>query len=70
MKDKISIRDFAFRFAGHGHYNVTYTSPITYKQYTETTNDMPLIDATKNCDNPKRKDLVTLKKLCKNGKHH
>ena len=28
---------------------------------------MPLIDVTKNADDPKQKDLITLKKLCKNG---
>lgn len=29
--------------------------------------DMPFIDATKNSDRPLKKDLNTLKKLCKNG---
>ena len=28
---------------------------------------MTLIDATKNADNPKQKDLENLKRLCKNG---
>ena len=62
---KTQLSDFTFRFSGHGHYQVTYTSPITGKQWTTVTNNMPLIDATKNADNPKRKDLDYLKELCK-----
>lgn len=62
---KTTISDFTFRFAGHGHYKVTYTSPITLKTWTVTTNDMPLIDATKNEDTPKLCDLNELKKLAK-----
>lgn len=66
MKTKISITDFTFRITGYGHYRVTYTSPTTGKQWSTTTNNMPLIDATKNEDEPKAKDLVALKRLCKN----
>jgi hypothetical protein len=62
----ISIYDFSFSPSGYGHYRVTYTSPITCKSWTKTTNDMPLIDATKNADDPLKKDLNTLKYLCKN----
>ena len=65
MKRKISIWDFDFEFAGYGHYKVTYTSPATGKRWTKTTNNMPLIDATKNEDEPKRKDLEELKRVCK-----
>jgi hypothetical protein len=65
MRAKTTISDFQFEFAGYGHYKVTYTSPVTGKQWTATTNDMPLIDATKNADEPKRRDLETLKRVCK-----
>ena len=65
MTQKISISDFSFLPSGYGHYRVTYTSPITGKQWTNVTNDMPLIDATKNADEPKRKDLEELKYLVK-----
>lgn len=65
MTQKISISDFSFLPSGYGHYRVTYTSPITGKQWTKVTNDMPLIDATKNADEPKRKDLEELKYLVK-----
>ena len=66
MKTKISITDFTFQFAGYGHYKVTYTSPVTYKKFTTTTSNMPLIDATKNSDSPKVCDLNQLKRICKN----
>lgn len=65
MRAKTTISDFRFEFAGYGHYKVTYTSPVTGKQWTAKTNDMPLIDATKNADEPKRRDLETLKRVCK-----
>lgn len=61
----ISRSDFQFSFAGYGHYKVTYTSPKTGKQWQTVTNNMPLIDATKNSDEPKRKDLIRLKDTCK-----
>lgn len=67
MKTRISISDFDFQFAGYGHYKVTYTSPVTRRCWTTTTNDMPLIDATKNSDEPLKKDLETLKRVAKNG---
>ena len=54
---KTQLSDFTFRPTGHGHYQVTYTSPITGKSWTTSTSNMPLIDATKNEDYPKHKDL-------------
>ena len=63
---QISIMDFSFQFSGFGHYKVTYTSPVTGKSWTKTTNNMPLIDATKNAEDPKLKDLKDLKFLVKN----
>lgn len=62
----ISISDFSFSPSGYGHYRVTYTSPVTGKKWSKTISDMPLIDATKNADEPLKKDLKTLKFLCKN----
>ena len=64
---KISINDFSFSFSGYGHYKVTYTSPLTGKKWSTVTNNMPLIDATKNADEPKRKDLELLKYIVKNS---
>lgn len=66
MKRTISISDFDFKFSGYGHYEVTYTSPVTGKKFTTVTANMPLIDATKNADDePLKKDLQRLKRLCK-----
>jgi hypothetical protein len=67
MKTTISLSDFRFTFSGYGHYKVTYTSPVTGKSWTATTNNMPLIVLTKNADEPKRKDLEALKKIVKNA---
>jgi hypothetical protein len=66
MTQKIKRSDFRFMPSGYGHYKVTYTSPVTFKEFTTVTNNMPLIDATKNNDSPKRKDLERLKFICKN----
>lgn len=65
MKTKINTSDFIFQFSGYGHYKVTYTSPVTFKTWTKITNNMPLIDETKNSENPKIKDLIRLKNMCK-----
>ena len=65
---KTSITDFQFIPRSFGHYMVTYTSPVTGKAWRITTNDMGIIDATKNEDEPKRKDLERLKRLCKEGR--
>lgn len=62
---KINISDFSFLPSGFGHYEVVYTSPVTHKQWKIVTSNMPLIDVTKNCDNPKVKDLIRLKRMCK-----
>ena len=62
---KTTLSDFTFRFASYGHYEVIYMSPITSKEWSMVTSDMTLIDAVKNSDVPKLKDLNQLKKLCK-----
>ena len=61
----MNISNFTFKFNGYGHYIVTVTSAKTGKEFTATTSDMPLIDSTKNSDNPKQKDLLKLKNICK-----
>lgn len=66
-KEMNLISCFNFQFSGYGHYRVTYESPVTGKKWSTVTNNMPLIDATKNHDNPLKKDLNTLKDLCKKG---
>jgi hypothetical protein len=66
MKTKTQLSDFKFEFVSYGHYKVTYTSPVTGRQWTTTTSYMWLTDPTKNADKPKQKDLNELKALCKN----
>lgn len=66
MKTQIRLSDFIFKMVGYGHYKVTYTSPVTNKQWSRIITDMTLIDATKNADDyPKIKDLNHLKKIVK-----
>lgn len=65
---RITLNDFSFEFSGYGHYKVTYTSPVTLKKWTATTNNMQVIDNTKNADDtPKLCDLNTLKNICKSN---
>lgn len=65
MANKISISDFEFQFLGYGTYKIVYTSPKTGIYHTNITNNMVMIDSTKNCSNPKIKDLNDLKSFCK-----
>ena len=66
MKNTIKLTDFSFLPSGYGHYRVAYQSPKTGRKWDRVTNDMELIDATKNAENPKKKDLKILKQFCKN----
>jgi hypothetical protein len=63
----MEITDFKFTFSGYGHYKVTYTNPKTGKSFSKTISDMHLIDATKNADTPKKRDLKALKDLILNN---
>ena len=63
--NRIEMTDFDFYFTGYGHYRVVYTSPKTGMKFSNITCNMPLIDATKNADCPKVKDLNELKRFCK-----
>lgn len=65
MTQKISITDFSFKFSGYGHYKVTYQSPVTNKKWNKTTDNMPLIDETKNAEFPTQIALNELKRMCK-----
>lgn len=62
-KEELKSR-FTFLPAGPGHYKVTYTSSSGRQSFTITTCNMSLIDATKNCDEPKWSDLTHLRNLC------
>jgi len=64
---KTTKSDFQFLYSGHGRYKVFYTSPAHRKTWIKVTDNMSLIDATKNEENPKQKDLEMLKFICKNS---
>lgn len=62
---------FSFRFAGYGHYRVTYTTPIRGDYWIATINDMSLIDATKNAESVKAVDIRHLRDAVKyKGVHY
>jgi len=63
---KTSKSDFTFTQTGYGRYDVHFTSNKG-RVYGCSVTDMTIIDATKNSDNPKRKDLEALKRKCKQG---
>lgn len=65
MKNSISTTHFSLEKQGYGRYKVTYTSPVTRKQWSCLTNDSELIDKTFHCVTPKVRDLNTLKMICK-----
>lgn len=64
---RVLLSDFRFEPSGHGHYKVTYTSRISGRSWSAVTNNMPLIDATKNADSPRIADLEALRSICKEG---
>lgn len=65
MKNLTKLSDFKFELSGYGHYRVIYTSPVTGKTWTKNINNMPLVDATKNEEDPKQTNLNQLKRVCK-----
>lgn len=62
---KESINNFRFTLLKQGVYLVAYVSERTGRSFGTRVFDMTLIDATKNSDKPKKRDLNRLKKLCK-----
>ena len=61
----ISLIDFSFVKDSCGHYFVQFTSRNTLKSWITLVTDMTLIDSTRNSENPRREDLVTLRNHCK-----
>ena len=64
------LSGFLFKFAGYGHYKVTYrTKRGDY--WVAVIDDMTIIDATKNAEFVKRKDIDHLRNLVKSkGTHY
>ena len=63
----LSLSDFKFNRIGSGSYLVTFTSRKTCKEFTSSTNNISLIDSTKNSDQPKLVDLIRLKWVAKSS---
>lgn len=67
----ITIEQFRFEFAGYGHYWATYTTPNRGDYWRHIINCMPLIDATKNAENPTQRDMKLLRHhIMTNGTHY
>lgn len=69
---KYPLEGFRFRLVSSGAYKVTYESDYDRKigrYWSAIITDMTIIDATKNAENPKRKDVERLRYLVKrNGR--
>lgn len=62
------LEGFTFRKVSSGAYQVTYESDYDRKvgrYWTARIEDMTIIDATRNADTPKRKDVDRLRYLVK-----
>ena len=73
MRTKMSLQGFTFKKVSFGCYWVFYQSDYDLRigrYYVNEINDMTIIDATKNCDEPLRKDIMRLKRLVKAGRCH
>ena len=64
---RISISNFTFEHAEELGYIVIFFSTKRNKSWICKTINSQLINATLKTTNPLQKDLITLKKLCKNG---
>ena len=64
------LEGFTFRKVSSGAYIVTYESDYDRKvgrYWQNRIEDMTVIDATKNADEPKRKDVELLRRIVKRG---
>jgi hypothetical protein len=64
MKTTVTKFDFDFTQLSYGLYKVIFTSPKG-KKYMAKVDDMCIIDRVKNTEEPLKKDLNTLKSICK-----
>lgn len=64
------LEGFTFRKVSSGAYQVSFESDYDRKvgrYWTNRIEDMTIIDATKNCDQPRRKDVDLLRRIVKRG---
>ena len=67
-KNRLLISDFTSTYLPSScMYLVTFWSTKTNKSWCNYFSYLPMVFDSKYCPNPKQKDLITLKKLCKNG---
>ena len=67
-KNRLSISNFKLTYLPYSCiYLVTFFSTKTNKSWRTCFSYLPMVFDSKYCPNPKQKDLITLKNLCKNG---
>lgn len=67
-KNRLSISNFTSTYVpSRCMYLVTFWSAKTNKSWGNYFSYVPMVFDSNHCPNPKQKDLITLKKLCKNG---
>ena len=65
------LSGFSFHLVGAGHYRVTYQTPQRGDYWVALITDMTVIDATKNAEWAKRRDIDHLRYLLKSkGTHY
>ena len=64
------LSNFKFQRDGYGRYRVTYNTPMRGDYWVASITDMSIIDATKNSDWAKVKDIKHLISICKQGAHY
>ena len=65
------LHNFGFRKTGSGCYQVTYTTDLRGDYWVATVNDMTLIDATKNAEWARLRDIEWLRHIViTNGTHY
>lgn len=65
------LHNFTFKSIGYGHYRVTYTTDKRGDYWVNAITDMSLIDATKNSEWAKLRDIEHLRKcVCYGGSHY
>ena len=64
--DRISISNFTFELLETNQYLVKFYSTKTNKEHMNIVNDIDLVLSCR-IRKAKQKDLIQLKKLCKNG---
>lgn len=65
INNRISKSDFNFLKVGYGRWEVTYTSPVTGKEWRTETTDTRIVDDILHEDEPTQRRMNEVKKFVK-----